>query len=227
MRCVCSHVHTRTRVNSCVCVCVRVVGEVGGRSNRSRTRTIPTTRTQSRTRTRTEPNRTAPNHIVPIEKKWHSTNRCQPVDFKASAGRGLWPQQQQQQQQEQQLWLRNTHTHTRVGIGTHAHTVKWHVHTYLNMMRNFNFPWLIHMIFDCHIHIVVNLVNLSLDPNSGWLFRLDFMARRPRSGYHIWFIIIVLMLPMCDCNVNQLKTHFVIFVSLSTNALQMFKCNSI
>lgn len=83
------------------------------------------------------------------------------------------------------------------------------------------------MIFDCHIHIVVNLVNLSLDPNSGWLFRLDFMARRPRSGYHIWFIIIVLMLPMCDCNVNQLKTHFVIFVSLSTNALQMFKCNSI
>lgn len=121
---------------------------------------------------------------------------------------------------------KHTHTHTRVGIGTHAHTVKWHVHTYLNMMRNFNFPWLIHMIFDCHIHIVVNLVNLSLDPNSGWLFRLDFMARRPRSGYHIWFIIIVLMLPMCDCNVNQLKTHFVIFVSLSTNSLQMFKCNS-
>lgn len=233
MRCVCSHVHTRTRVNSCVCVFVWL-GKLGGRSNRSRTRTIPTTRTQ--TRTRAEPNRTAPHRttLSPFRRSDTRQTVANRLTSKRVLGVVCSPNNNNNKNSSYDC---ETHTHTlsyvyrhrQAGRQAHAHTVKWHVHTYLNMMRNFNFPWLIHMFFDCHTHIVVNLVNLSLDPNSGWLFRLDFMARRPRSGYHtrIWFII-VFILPMCDCNVNQLNTHFVYFVnfvSLSTISLNILKGN--
>lgn len=221
--CLLARTHTHKGEQLCVCVCVLVwLGKLGVAATEVvQGQSQPPGHRPGPVLNRTEPHRTEPHWAhseevtldKPLPTGWLQSEcwawSVAPTTTRTAA-----------------MIAKHTHTHTNTCTGTgtqaHAHTVKWHVHTYLNMMRNFNFPWLIHMVFGCHIHIVVNLVNLSLDPNSGWLFRLDFMARRPRSGNHIWFIIL-LILPMCDCNVNQLNTHFLYFVnflSLSTNSLK-------